>query len=357
MGYRFARLQREPLKIALRAGALCMVHEYPADDNGEDTSDEKPTPPVKHNNLHPIDLAVTNIHGQHPAKSGLVIVPANYTVKPRLGDGYSKIGIAYNYNLPQIVKFGYAAYQLTIIPYAIMSLINLVASLCQPEFPTLFLVHQGPTVTPTGGTDDTHRKVPIVGGEENITSVAVGAVTPAEENKDDDHEKEPTTGGVVNQISAAVGVVTPPEANNNLDLHTLRYNKNPKIEVAFRGFCALIIIGSIIVPYLIIWQITGFKLGNDSSTVAFHLEWKYPSTLGSVKIINPWVIIWIAYSQLATMAWMSVEMKYWRWMLLWTKQLYHVMVVSYLLLGVSISVYGFYAVIKLMVGDTICVLL
>lgn len=25
--YRFARLQREPLKIALRAGALCMVHE------------------------------------------------------------------------------------------------------------------------------------------------------------------------------------------------------------------------------------------------------------------------------------------------------------------------------------------
>lgn len=91
-------------------------------------------------------------------------------VLPQSRTDGSKIHIAYNYNSakmfaaiaqilyacyqlsetsqPQIVKFGYAAYQLTIIPYAIMSLINLIAALCQPEFPTMLLVHQGPPVTP-----------------------------------------------------------------------------------------------------------------------------------------------------------------------------------------------------------------
>lgn len=126
-----------------------------------------------------INLLVTTVHGQHPflngglvagAKAyffpqkhqlGLVTVPSNYTVTPLL-PGAPKFDIAYNYNFvkvlaaiaqilyvcyqlyetsqPQISKSGYAAYQLTIIPYAIMSLINLFAALCQPEFPAMFLV-------------------------------------------------------------------------------------------------------------------------------------------------------------------------------------------------------------------------
>lgn len=40
----------------------------------------------------------------------------------------------------QIPKFGYAAYSLTVIPYVIMSLTNLLATLCEPQYPALFLV-------------------------------------------------------------------------------------------------------------------------------------------------------------------------------------------------------------------------
>jgi hypothetical protein len=41
----------------------------------------------------------------------------------------------------QIEEYGYAAFGLTVIPYAIMSLLNLTANLLTPEYPTFFMVH------------------------------------------------------------------------------------------------------------------------------------------------------------------------------------------------------------------------
>jgi hypothetical protein len=40
----------------------------------------------------------------------------------------------------QIQKYGYAAFGLTVIPYAIMSLINLVANIVTPDYPSIYLV-------------------------------------------------------------------------------------------------------------------------------------------------------------------------------------------------------------------------
>lgn len=46
----------------------------------------------------------------------------------------------YDASKRQIPKFGYAAYSLTVIPYVVMSLTNLLATLCEPQYPSLFLV-------------------------------------------------------------------------------------------------------------------------------------------------------------------------------------------------------------------------
>lgn len=142
----------------------------------EPTIRERLTSPVT------ISVAVTTIQGQHPVENegtwtwvkhhtladssppelSLVTVPPHFTVEPLLSDGLDKFEISCNYNVvkiiaaitqilygsfqiyhssgPQLEKFGYAAYQLTIIPYIIMSLINLLASLCEPEYPAMFLV-------------------------------------------------------------------------------------------------------------------------------------------------------------------------------------------------------------------------
>jgi hypothetical protein len=41
----------------------------------------------------------------------------------------------------QITKYGYAAFGLTVTPYALMSLVNLIGSLLTPSYPALYLVH------------------------------------------------------------------------------------------------------------------------------------------------------------------------------------------------------------------------
>jgi len=40
----------------------------------------------------------------------------------------------------QIRRYGYAAYGLTVLPYAMMSVVNLIGSLVMPDYPTLYLV-------------------------------------------------------------------------------------------------------------------------------------------------------------------------------------------------------------------------
>ncbi|RYP64374.1 hypothetical protein DL771_008768 [Monosporascus sp. 5C6A] len=41
----------------------------------------------------------------------------------------------------QISRYGYGAFGLSVVPYVFMSLVNIIASLFSPEFPTMYLVH------------------------------------------------------------------------------------------------------------------------------------------------------------------------------------------------------------------------
>lgn len=40
----------------------------------------------------------------------------------------------------QIVKFGYAAYAFTVVPYILMSFINSIATICEAQYPSVFIV-------------------------------------------------------------------------------------------------------------------------------------------------------------------------------------------------------------------------
>lgn len=53
--------------------------------------------------------------------------------------GYSSYSLLQNSHY-QMEKYGYAAYPLTTIPFILLSLVNLVANLCQPQYPAMFLV-------------------------------------------------------------------------------------------------------------------------------------------------------------------------------------------------------------------------
>jgi hypothetical protein len=78
----------------------------------------------------------------------------NSAVKIELSSNYSvsKAGVAlaqtvnagftlYKARGIQLTQYGYAAFGLTVIPYIIMSVLNLIAQAVTPDFPTFYLVH------------------------------------------------------------------------------------------------------------------------------------------------------------------------------------------------------------------------
>lgn len=116
--------------------------------------------------------AVTEPGSEHPAlpEFSLIVVPKSFTVAPLTDPDFTPLTLSCNYSIPkamvaiiqvlsgskelyesserQLPKFGYAAYSLTVIPYLIMSLVNLVATACEPQYPTMFLVLYGGDANP-----------------------------------------------------------------------------------------------------------------------------------------------------------------------------------------------------------------
>lgn len=114
--------------------------------------------------------------GESTASWSLRIVPKSFMVMAPIGLPAVPLRLSCNYNFlaaaagiiqvvsgsmalyhaseRQIPRFGYAAYSLTVVPYIIMSVANLVGSMCQPQYPAIFLVRYcGPTPPAVISTD------------------------------------------------------------------------------------------------------------------------------------------------------------------------------------------------------------
>jgi hypothetical protein len=99
---------------------------------------------------------------QLPPGYDIAVLPSNTRVDPIVEVPQEKIRLSSSYSLVksvvaigqvifasetlfksrgiQLEKYGFAAFSLTIIPYIIMSGINLLGNLVTPDFPTLYLV-------------------------------------------------------------------------------------------------------------------------------------------------------------------------------------------------------------------------
>lgn len=105
-----------------------------------------------------------------PSDNVIVVVPPWFEVNQLRGPGGKSVGLPKNQALwhnssvlkivvsivqilygcfelytsgggKQLERYGYAAYSLSVIPYILMSLSNLISSLFTPQYPTLYLVH------------------------------------------------------------------------------------------------------------------------------------------------------------------------------------------------------------------------
>lgn len=133
----------------------------------------------------------------------LIAVPKSFTVAKLSDVGFTPLILSCNYSIPkaivaiiqviygtsdlylssarQLPRYGYAAPSLTVIPYIIMSIVNLVATLCEPQYPAMFLVRYGglqdPRDAPRGDTEtlhDTDSAAETAAGWEELIPGAVG---------------------------------------------------------------------------------------------------------------------------------------------------------------------------------------
>ena len=82
----------------------------------------------------------TNLQG---IKETSVIVSCNRSITQHLAAIFQIIFAAkelYDARGTQVDRYGYAAYSFTVTPYLLMSFLNLLAMICQPQYPTLYLV-------------------------------------------------------------------------------------------------------------------------------------------------------------------------------------------------------------------------
>ncbi|CAO2652276.1 Nn.00g005590.m01.CDS01 [Neocucurbitaria sp. VM-36] len=78
-----------------------------------------------------------------PADSPTIEVSATYNlIKALIALAQSAYALStlYRSRGDQISQFGYAAFGLTVAPYAVMSIMNLIGTLCRPEYPSLYMV-------------------------------------------------------------------------------------------------------------------------------------------------------------------------------------------------------------------------
>jgi hypothetical protein len=105
------------------------------------------------------------VHGvRHlPEEYSLAILPSNTYIEPNFKGEHGEISVSSSHNVikaivsivqvlfaivtlyrtrgDQLNQYGYAAFGLTVLPYIIMSIVNLLGNLVTPDFSTLYLVH------------------------------------------------------------------------------------------------------------------------------------------------------------------------------------------------------------------------
>ncbi|KAK3393985.1 hypothetical protein B0H63DRAFT_505775 [Podospora didyma] len=128
-------------------GSILCVAEPGSDVDDADDVEYARGPIALHNERWQHLLNNSYIHGLSTFRQGYIAVdvPAQSPLRWRANREAvkDKAFLASSYNVPKLLidTYGYAAFGLTVAPYAFMSVVNIFADLFMPEYPALFIVH------------------------------------------------------------------------------------------------------------------------------------------------------------------------------------------------------------------------
>jgi len=301
--------EKDQLERAKYAGALCVVMYYAFEHltelRGCRLKGKKP--PITddngfvsiavgerfHLNARQVNQKSEKIHGAYSGSETIQVLPPNVKVANRLctaekvqlstSNSLLKSAIAivqlmfacftlYRTRGAQVENYGYAAFGFTVIPYAIMSVINLTANLLTPEYPTLFMVH-------SDGMD-------LATEEHNEFDGVVGTIIPKDTTSEDDFNYIVPSDGRVPGYFSEYKIQIPREYTGTSDGElTVEYSSlgrhktipNFKKSQRIRNHVAIAVgIIALIIPYVLIAVLNnGFQKGSISTPLerGFVMSW------------------------------------------------------------------------------------
>lgn len=260
--------RKRSLECAVAAGAICMVVSDKAkiktgQDNWanrtfQDSLDSVECPPTR--SVHGICklppgggyILCVVPHGAKIEPLDAATAPTNQIFAP--GHEYNIVKVlfslvqavagsitVYRARGNQIQQYGYGAFGLSVVPYILMSVVNIIASFICPEFPTLYLVH-------SPDLDDARE----AGGQ---FDGMVGRLVPSEPGLREDEKLEPEW-----------------------------FFQGKRLSLSLKLLFWLFLIG---MPLIIVGGLSGFRAG-EISTVAqrgWLMSWLVVGSLSSVWIV------------------------------------------------------------------------
>lgn len=241
----------------------------------------------------------TIVHGQHPCttesvpsdnnesappvETCLLHVPRSFIVHPPRNSGPTPFLLASNYSIlkgvagivqilagsfglyhvsqRQLPKLGYASYSLTVVPYILMSFVNLLASMCEPQYPSMFLVIYRGLEPQSPASVAIKSPVSAVRLESRIVSngPADDIAAAASELS---HGPAAASDPLQAQVFGAVGEAYGDLSKLNASLARPSGARSVLVKLLVTIGCVL----CLVTPYIIIQVLTGFHAGHSTAS-------------------------------------------------------------------------------------------
>lgn len=305
---RWERGTLDDLHTAHRAGALCMA-VLPVDAKNASRLEQHSLGPNRaltaYISSYILDPRATHVHGQYPPTNlptsplpdygnetpppvlcQLLRVPKTFTISPPRNSGSTPLRLTYNYSIlkgvagiiqvvngslglyrasqRQFSKFGYASYSLTVIPYILMSFLNLLATISEPQYPSMFLVIYRGVEQQSQVPIDISATAPTTGLQSTDgTAPERSEITPSvssHQSADPAKAADELEAHIIGAVGEAYGDLSTPSA--------APAGRTSRWGVSIGGFCCLAL------TYVIILLLTGFSAGQSTqSQRAWLMSW------------------------------------------------------------------------------------
>jgi len=219
----------------------------------------------------------------------------------------------------ELHKYGYASFSFTVLPYAIMSLVNLVALLCQPQYATAFLVKYDTSPKENGEMYNWHHGT-VAGSKRTQLSFSAEGMNLLMEGAVGSFQLSPRH-----------------EVPRDFESSSSRVSQVSKAAMWYGCFRMVVVLVVTITPFVVIHLLVSFRAEESSATSRFFTMFWFT--------FPPFVVLWFLLMVDRLEKWIT-SCESTRWLLYF----HHISSMVLILIGLLAGI-GVYVIVIVMIID------